>query len=213
MSNAPTHRKNLNEAVRGVRLHPDCSLSLKWFREQCNREQVIMASSSYISFVALVGIIGEADADALCRAHGGRTIYISKPDRCSLRGIISDAGVESLCSEYRGEQITLPRGTAAPALVKERLVKLLELGKSITDAAREAGCTARYAQMVRRDAGLPPSVAAPRPPKPPKPRRETKRDLILQALMHNPEGLSPREIAEQLGVCSKYVQQVRREYL
>lgn len=124
---------------------------------------------SYLSFPQLVDIIGEVDATALCRRHGGCAVYVAKtPERCSLVGIISMAAVESICAELGGEEYMLSRGPFRPVPIKEAIAVMLESGATHTEVAKEVGCTARYVAMVKSD-------LSPRRKPAPKPRRQAER--------------------------------------
>lgn len=110
---------------------------------------------TYLSFVALVDIIGEADATALCKQHGGCAVYIAKrPEKCALVGIICAVAVESICAELGGEEYMLPLGPFRRVPIKEAVAAMLEAGFSHTEVARECGCTVRYSAMVARDTGI-----------------------------------------------------------
>ncbi|HCU70109.1 MAG TPA: hypothetical protein DGF30_13045 [Desulfomicrobium sp.] len=118
---------------------------------------------TYLSFVALVDIIGEADATALCREYGGFAIYVSKrPERSHLAGTISGCAVENLCSSFGGEEVMLARGPFRPVPIKEAIVAMLEAGASIAETAKEVGCTVRYVAMVRANLTPCRKPAAPR---------------------------------------------------
>ncbi|MDO9582710.1 MAG: helix-turn-helix domain-containing protein [Desulfomicrobium sp.] len=154
---------------------------------------------TYISFPDLVGIVGEADAAALCREHGGCALYVTQtPERSALVGIISGCAIESLCAAYPGEELQLPSSPFMRLPIKQRVSAMLEAGASLSTVARECGCTTRYVHYVRRDIGM----GGPPRPAPKKPE-------ILKALR---EGLPPREIAESFGVSVDYVSNLRREY-
>lgn len=127
---------------------------------------------SYVSFPMLVSIIGEEDAVALCRAHGGMALYVTaKPERSSLVGIICGCAIESLTAAYGSEEIMLPRGPLRPVPIKECVVAMLEAGHSHSEVARECGCTTRYSQLVAQNTDLKPTPRR----KAPKPRRKAER--------------------------------------
>jgi transposase-like protein len=158
---------------------------------------------SYLSFAALVDIIGEADALTLCKQYGGMAVYISKtPERCALNGIIGGCAVESLCAELGGEEYMLARGPLHRPPIKEVIATLLEAGASLREAAKECGCSTRYVHYVRRDIGL----------TPPRPASKPKKQKILEVLRANPENLSVREIAEKFECSRDYIYGLRSEY-
>lgn len=170
---------------------------------------------TYISFVSLVDTIGIEDATALCRAHGGRPCYIARtPEKCcALNGIISAVAVESLCAALGGEEYMLPLPPDRRVPIKVLVARLLEEGRTLSEAAREAGCSQRYVEMIRRDLKLP--KPAPRPttevviPSAPRP---AKKYAVLELLVNNNEGLSVREIADRTGASESHVYCLRREF-
>lgn len=168
---------------------------------------------SYISYVQLVDIVGETDANALCQRFGGQAVYIGKkPEKSPLHGVISPCAVESLCGEFRAEELQLPMGPRRKPTVKEVIGPMLERGMSTAQIAEELGVTSRCVQIARRDVGrpTPKRVAAPRPRPEPKPRGR-KRE-ILDQLRNNQENLSVRQIAEKFGVSPEHIYHLRAEY-
>lgn len=152
----------------------------------------------YVSFFLLVDIMGEPDALALCREHGGLPLYVAQtPERSSLAGLLSPVAIESLCAEFGGEEIQLSSSPLHRPPIKQRLAAMLEAGASLSVAARTCGCSARYAHYVRRDLGISSKRRVPKKPK------------ILAALR---EGLPPREIAGKFEVSVDYVYSLRSEY-
>ncbi|NCC85252.1 MAG: DNA-binding protein [Clostridia bacterium] len=165
----------------------------------------------YVSFPALVAVIGEADAARLCERHGGLALYITqKPERCSLNGIISGVAIESLCAEFPGIEILLPIGPHRKPPLKESIVSMLEAGVSHSAIARELRCTSRYVEMVSRDAGFNKPRAVK--PKVQKPKRRVAKQEILATLKNNTESLSVKEVAAKFGVNPHYVYDLRREH-
>jgi hypothetical protein len=108
-------------------------------------------------FPGLLGVLARAgfadDALKLARSWGGTKRYI--PERpCSASRICRIITLEAalaLVPVYGGNNHDIPNmgGKAGPlSKVKQLLRRLDHL--PTTDAAREAGCTARYVRMVRK---------------------------------------------------------------
>lgn len=109
-------------------------------------------------FPGLLGVLARSgfvdDALKLARAWGGTKRYIPETP-CSTSRICQIIPLEAalaLVPVYGGNSHDIPNmgGKAGPlSKVKQRLKRLDHL--PTTDAAREAGCTARYVRMMRRE--------------------------------------------------------------
>jgi hypothetical protein len=99
-------------------------------------------------------VAGAEAAWELCRAYGGRTVYIPR-EATEGHWLVELVGLEAatrICRHYRagnaGVQLLIPMAKHATA--KRRLMEALEAGLSATQAASVAGVHERTAFRARR---------------------------------------------------------------
>ncbi|WP_028578459.1 hypothetical protein [Desulfomicrobium escambiense] len=155
-------------------------------------------SAVWMPAARLVEIVGDGAALVLLRAYGGRALYLRRhephPDLVAMVGI---EAAEALTREMGGTDVLFPSCAVRPATAKERLAPLLEAGISARDAARQAGCSTRFASEVRKDLGL----SRPRPKRPKAAR------ALIEGMIR--AGRKDAEIAASCGVTCKHVWCVR----
>jgi hypothetical protein len=115
------------------------------------------AISDLSLFPGILGVLARSgfvdDALKLARTWGGTKRYVPEAPCSTSRicRIISLEAALALVPAYGGSSHDIPNmgGKAGPlSKVKQRLKRFDHL--PTTDAAREAGCTARYVRMVRK---------------------------------------------------------------
>ncbi len=108
-------------------------------------------SETWVSREELAEAIGDDGADLLCRAVGGVSTYIPrKPVAGSpLSAVIGPERMERLCAAFGGLRVTLPNRRKGEPF-KDRIVRMLETGKSPGRIALELGVTERYVRILAR---------------------------------------------------------------
>lgn len=114
------------------------------------RREAVMGEL-WVSHDELAEAIGDDGADLLCRAVGGVSTYIPrKPVAGSpLSAVIGPERMEKLCAAFGGLRVTLPNRRKGEPF-KDRIVRMLETGKSPGRIALELGVTERYVRILAR---------------------------------------------------------------
>ena len=102
-------------------------------------------------FDDLVAILGEQGAEAVCRAKGGRRVYVSKAPG-KKNAIVRDLGIDiatKLAPHYGGESLLIPLGNnAGQKRIRRQIRRCLREGKSWSETAKIVGCHVRTVQRV-----------------------------------------------------------------
>lgn len=146
----------------------------------------------------LAEIVGSDAALSILREYGGRSLYLRRHEpHPGLVGLVGIEAAEALTREMGGTDVLLPSCEVRPTTAKERLIPLLEAGTSARDAAKQAGCSTRFASAVRADLGL----------STPRPKRPKASQAIIADMIRS--GRGDREIAQACGVTRKHVWRCR----
>ena len=116
-----------------------------------DEEREVVMGELWVSHDELVDAIGDDGADLLCRAVGGVSTYIPrKPVAGSpLSAVLGMKRMERLCAAFGGLRVTLPNRRKGEPF-KDRIVRMLENGKSPGRIALELGVTERYVRILAR---------------------------------------------------------------
>ncbi|WP_347289069.1 RNA helicase [Bilophila wadsworthia] len=116
-----------------------------------DEEREVVMGELWVSHDELVDAIGDDGADLLCRAVGGVSTYIPrKPVAGSpISAVLGMKRMERLCAAFGGLRVTLPNRRKGEPF-KDRIVRMLETGKSPGNIALELGVTERYVRILAR---------------------------------------------------------------
>ena len=107
-------------------------------------------SETWVSREELAEAIGDDGADLLCRPWAGYPRTFPQAVAGSpLPTVIGPERMERLCAAFGGLRVTLPNRRKGEPF-KDRIVRMLETGKSPGRIALELGVTERYVRILAR---------------------------------------------------------------
>ncbi|WP_300778396.1 hypothetical protein, partial [uncultured Bilophila sp.] len=109
-------------------------------------------SEVWVSYPELAETLGDTGASLLCAAVGGASMFVPRAPvpGSYLTALLGMERMDRLCAAFGGLRIVVPNRRREP--YKDRIIRMLDAGKSPGTIALELGVTERYVRFVAQQA-------------------------------------------------------------